>query len=598
MPQTEAREGPDETRTRFPQRLRLFVRTREAGLFLVALAIGLVGGVAVAALGAVAQWMHETLFALPAQMRLSAASIGAAWRVVAATTAGGLALAALIRFVGPKMRGLAVDVVEANALHGGRMSMRGSLYIVAQTLASNGFGLSVGLEAAYTQLAGAVGSQVAEALKARRGDHRLFVACGAAAGIAAAFDAPFTGAFYAFETVLGVYSVASLAPVAGAAMIGAAVANRLTPHERLAPGASLGPLAGDLFAQGALLGHVVVIAALATAAGVALMLSVGACQRVFDRALPNDAARLALAGAMVGVIGWISPTALGAGHAALALELSVAAIPPATLAAALALKAGAVTLSLGGGFRGGLFFASFFIGGLIGRLYGVVAAEHGAALDPHSAALAMIAMAAMGACVIGAPVAMTAFVFEMTGDPATTLAALAAASLAALTTRETFGYSFATWRFHLRGETIRGPLDVGWVRDLKVGRLMRRDMKTLSSDRSIAAARIMAPIGSAAEVFLVDDAGRYAGLVSVSRLHTVAASGDEPISTLAQLKDVALTPATTIRQALDVFERAESDRLAVVEEETRKLVGQVTEGHLLRRYGVELERRNNETARG
>lgn len=598
MSQPESAAGRDDPAMRFPQRLRVFVRTREAGLFLVALAIGAIGGLSVAALGTLAQFMHERLFGLAAEAHLSAAPIAANWRIVGATTAGGVALAVLIRVAGRRVRGLAVDVVEANALHGGRMSGLGSVYIVAQTLLSNGFGLSVGLEAAYTQLAGALGSRIGRSLAARRGDMRLFVACGAATAIAAAFDAPFTGAFYAFETVLGVYSVGALAPVAGAAIVGAAVASRFSAHAPLAPGATFGPIAGGFVAHGPLIGHFFAIAVLSTLAGVALMVGVSASQRLFERAFAQETARLLVAGILVGLVGWLSPVALGAGHAALGVALLGAAIPVAALVAALILKAAAVMLSLGGGFRGGLFFASFFLGGLLGRVYGLVVASYGAPIDPASAALAMIAMAAFGACVIGAPIAMTCFAFEMTGDAGVTLGALIASSLAALLTRETFGYSFATWRFHLRGETIRGPLDVGWVRDLKVARLMRRDMKTIAADRTIAAARIIAPIGAAADVFLLDDAGAYAGLVSVSQLHTTTAPGDQPISTLARLADAALTPAATIRQALDLFERTESDRLAVIDEETRKLVGQVTEAHLLRRYGVELERRNNEVARG
>ena len=96
-----------------------------------------------------------------------------------------------------------VDAIEANALLGGRMSVGDSLGLVAATLLSGGFGASVGLEAAYTQLGAALASRLGRWVELRRDDVRTLVGCGAAGAIAAAFNAPLTGAFYAFELIIG-----------------------------------------------------------------------------------------------------------------------------------------------------------------------------------------------------------------------------------------------------------------------------------------------------------------------------------------------------------------------------------------------------------
>src|SRR5439155_638561 len=90
------------------------------------------------------------------------------------------------------------------------------------------------------------------------------------------------------------------------------------------------------------------------------------------------------------------------------------------------------------------------------------------ALDPHI--YAIIGMGALSVCVIGGPLTMTFIALETTGDLWLTTAVLIAVIVSAQVTRETFGYSFATWRFHLRGETIRSAADVGWLRDLTVRR--------------------------------------------------------------------------------------------------------------------------------
>ena len=89
-----------------------------------------------------------------------------------------------------------IDPIEANALHGGRMSLVGSIIVALQTVWSSGVGASVGLEAGYTQLASGIASRLGMSFRLRRGDLRVLVGCGAAAGIAGAFGAPLAGAFY------------------------------------------------------------------------------------------------------------------------------------------------------------------------------------------------------------------------------------------------------------------------------------------------------------------------------------------------------------------------------------------------------------------
>jgi chloride channel protein, CIC family len=104
----------------------------------------------------------------------------------------------------------AADPVEANALRGGRLSIRDSLVVSAQTLISNGSGASVGLEAGYTRMRAGLSSLLGRWFNLRRNDLRLIVGAGAAAAIASAFDAPLTGAF---RPVLGSVCVACLARV-------------------------------------------------------------------------------------------------------------------------------------------------------------------------------------------------------------------------------------------------------------------------------------------------------------------------------------------------------------------------------------------------
>ena len=147
------------------------------------------------------------------------------------------------------MKGQLADAIEANALYGGRVSFRGSLLISIQTLLSNGFGGSVGLEAGYTQICAAFSSHIGRRLAARRNDMRLLVACGAAGAISAAFSAPLAGAFYAFEVVLGAYTSAGLVPVIASAVSAWLVARQLAHQSFLMVPGFPSPVSVEMIGQ-------------------------------------------------------------------------------------------------------------------------------------------------------------------------------------------------------------------------------------------------------------------------------------------------------------------------------------------------------------
>jgi chloride channel protein, CIC family len=571
-----------------PAWMRAFVRTRESGLLAAATVIGVISGVLVSILNVAAQKMHEWLFAIPPDAPLSLTRSPDAWRTIAVPVLGGLILAALALWAKDRFRGALADAVEANALRGGRLSGSGSLYIVAQTLVSNGFGASVGLEAAYTQLCCAFSSLFGRALGARRSDMRLMVGCGAAGAIAGAFDAPLAGAFYAFEAILGAYTLTSLAPVTISAILASMVTRTLLARPEQVIHA---PLPAPLLELGV---HIIALSAFAAAASIALMAGVALLERLWalTRMPPNW--RAVIGGAIIGGLGLVATEALGAGHGALGVTLSTNPIL-IQVAFILLIKGLSSAISLSSGFRGGLFFCSLLIGALVGRVYGegLDTLWPAATIDP--AAAAVLGMAAVGAGVIGSPVAMTFFALETTNDFRVTVAALLTSALTGLIVRETFGYSFATWRFHLRGEAIRGPQDIGWMRDLKASRLMRKDFRAVAADRTIAAARVLFPVGTIREVMLTGENEAYAGIVLVSDLHATGREDSEPIAALAQWRDNFHTAQTTIRGAIDAFDESEADILPVLaDSQSRKIVGVLSEAHALRVYGRELERQNKD----
>ena len=211
-----------------PHRLRAFVRARESSVIVLAIVVGAIAGLVIAAMGEAVALMHLTFFGLDPGERLSGrVSLNPLYAFLTPCL-GGLLFGLVTAYI-TRRRGTEVDPVEANALHGGRMSIRGSLIVAAQTVWSSGVGASVGLEAGYTQLASGIASKIGQAFRLRRSDMRILVGCGAAGAIAGAFGAPLGGAFYGFELIIGSYSVASLAPVGMAALVGYLTAQIFAP---------------------------------------------------------------------------------------------------------------------------------------------------------------------------------------------------------------------------------------------------------------------------------------------------------------------------------------------------------------------------------
>jgi CIC family chloride channel protein len=570
-----------------PRTLRSLVRADELFLVLLAALLGVVAGLLVVAMNASTQAARELFYHLQPGERLSAQNAIAPLTAIVPALGGlavGLTALAAARWAPRPV----VDPIEANALYGGKMSLRDSLIVVAQTLLSNGSGASVGLEAGFTQIGAAVFSRVGRAFRVRRGDLRVLVGAGAAGAIAAAFNAPLTGAFYAYELVIGTYTLATLAPVVAAAITAVSIQRLLLGDE---PGFDV-PLVP--VTETAAFLPLIALGVIAALAGIAIMRGVTLTEALFRRSGVRAWLRPILGGLVLGGLALISPSVLSSGHGALRAGLT-ADLGLGTLLLLLALKSVASAISIGSGFRGGLFFASLLMGALLGKAFAAIMLLISPMPMFPEVVYALVGMSALAVAVVGGPLTMSFLALESTGSLPLTVAVLAAAVVSSLTVRRTFGYSFATWRFHLRGESIRSAVDVGWMRNLTVGRMMRREVRTVAADLPIAVFRRQNPLGSINRVVALDAAGRYAGIVWLSDAH---AATDEVTRVAEILHDpTPLLPDMTVKEAVAAFEQAEADALVVVDgRDSLQVIGLLTEHYTLRRYAEELEKRGRDLA--
>jgi chloride channel protein, CIC family len=566
------------------------LRSNEPTQILVCASFGAVVGALVAGLHTLIDWIHHIAFHINGDLSLSTGIGIDPDRILIVPALGGLVLgvgALIMRRYRPND---VVDPIEANALHGGRMSIKDSLRLVVATVWSNASGVAVGMEAGYTQLGSAVFAKAGQYFRLRRTDQRMFVAAGAAAAIAAAFNAPLAGAFYGYELILGGYSVRALAPVA-AASLAATLAERALLHPQpLFVVEQFTSIPQWFYLLFALLG------VLAAGFSVLAMQSVTWAERLLKRLPLPQWLRPAMGGVLVSAIAIIVPQVLGGGHGAIQLFFDR---DPGLLLLTILLVAKllASAISLGAGYRGGMFSSSLLLGALFGAVFAQSLAWLAPGLAGHQAALMMVAMASVAAAIIGSPLTMVFLVLEGTGNFPVTVGVMVGVVIASTIVRLTFGYSFSTWRFHQRGIGIRSPHDIGWLADLTVGRLMRADPKVVLDVTPLRELRQKFPPGSVKHVFVVSEAGAFVGALDMAAVHDE--KQDEVLDSrfareFATHGDLYLLAYENVRTALARFEDRETEILPVVDSPADKaIVGYLTEQYALRRYNQELERRRN-----
>ena len=568
-------------------RIRALLRSNEFYLIPLALVIGTIAGAIVTLMAAIAQIAHVLIYGIPVDVRLSANAYISPWAALIAPSLGGLSLGIMEWWRRRLKISSAVDPIEANALRGGQLSMRDSVVVSSQTLISNGCGASVGLEAGYTQIGSGVASLLGRFFNLRRNDLRLIVGCGSAAAIAAAFGAPITGAFYACELIVGVYSVGSAAPILAASLAGALTAQWLggAPYSLEVPHVDAVGVEQYLTLIG--------LALITGGVGIAVMRSSPVFERLFAQPWLPLWLRPVIGGLIVGGMAIATPQVLAAGHGAMVLDLHHG-MTIGLIALIIALKLTACLVSLSSGFRGGLFFASLFVGSLIGKFFAAVllVISPNFAIDPLVAMLT--GMATLGVAIVGGPLTMSFLVLEMTRNVDVTAVVLAGCIVTSICVRFMFGHSFSTWRLHLRGETIRSANDVGWLRNLTVERMMRPDVGKVPSTTTIAATRREFALGSRPGIVVVNNVDEYVGLVMLpdlfsGDLDTIA--DDIQVIELARYTDIVLLPDMNVKTAMAVFDEAEAEMLAVVESaESRKVIGFLTESFARRRYVEEIDK--------
>ena len=550
--------------TKFLDRTMGMVRGEQTRIAVLSIAIGLAagyGGIAFRlAIDAV-----QKLFYGSATAKLASLAAGLPWwHILLAPALGGLLIGLFRHFLVPDRRFHAVaDVIEAAALKGGRIRLRDGLVAAVGSAASLGMGASAGREGPVVHLGATIASFTGQVLGLRRSATVTLLGCGVAAGIAASFNAPIAGVFFALEVVVGHYGLTAFAPVVLASVMGTIV-TRI--HFGDFPAFDVASHAIVTFWEMpafALLGILCAGVAWAFMASIFKVADTVRTLRVPPVVSP------AIGGLAVGAIAIALPEVLGVGYEATDLALHGQLAFSMLLALAIA-KTLATALTLGSGFGGGVFSPSLFVGAMVGGAFGIAAA----AIHPEGASsasiYAIVGMASVAGAVLGAPISTILIVFELTGNFDLTIAVMIGAALASLITNHMLGTSFFHWLLRYRGIELSGGRARQLLKGMHVQDIMASAYVTLPVDADSDAIRRELRLNPRGNFIVLDAERRLAGVLTLEDLRPLLyGEEDDEMRTadagsLMHATPITVTPEDDLATALDRMEASDDDFLPVV----------------------------------
>jgi CIC family chloride channel protein len=541
-------------------------------VLLAAIPVGLCAALATSAFRAALDGFGLLLFDSHADIVAAFAVLAWGWRIVVPALGGvvaGLLLKAAAH-LSEREKG-ATDYMEAVASGTGHLPVGITLLRALASFCSIVTGSSVGKEGAMIQLAALCGSALPVPRSAGGGGgthrRRMLTACGAAAGLTSVYHTPLAAAVFVAEVVFGVVAVDRLVPLLLASVAGTMLSRALGGWKPLYPGVDI---PAELLRPPLLLASAGV-GALAGVAGALFMRATSLARGAFTRVPGGLVARLALGGALVGLLAIWVPEVVGNGYWTISAILHAHPLSVG-LAAVLLAKALATVLSIGSGAVGGVFTPSLFIGAALGQLLvGLVPGGEGAPLLP------LVGMAAFLAATSQAPLMSLLMVFEMTLAPALLLPGMigavaayyAASRLQALSLYGVVAdrIEATASRRRARSQTLMGLCE---PTDTTVG----PDAKLEEADAAFARA-------GTRYLYVLDSGRRMLGALSIHALQAARHQGSVArVGDLVETDFPVLTPESRLPEALRLFAEHPLSRIPLVravagESEGRELLGVV-----------------------
>lgn len=516
-------------------------------------------------------------------LRLLGISRRLGWGIAVLTPAlGGLLVGLLTSQLAPEARGPGVaPVMEALALRAGRIR---PILIVAKPVATSltlGSGGSGGREGPIVQMGSAIGSLLSQIAELSDEQRKNLVACGAAGGIAATFNAPLAGVMFALEVLLAEFGLAQFTNVVVAAVIASVIGHA---HFGDAPAFPFPPSAPPHTWELPLHAALGVLGALV---GVSFTRALYSVDDLFERQPMPAYLKPALGGLVVGIFGFWFPRVLGVGYEAIEAvlfnEIALSAIVVLGL-----LKIIVTAFTIGSGGSGGIFGPCLFIGAMTGGFVGQLAhrASGGVAMP---SAYALVGMSAVFAAASHAPITAILTLFEMTRDYNVILPLMLGSVISAILARHLLRDSIYTVKLSRRGIEVYAGRNLDLMDTVLVGEAMTpiEDMVTIGPSTPLTELTRLFDESHHHGVVVVDENDHLQGIATLSSLENTNAEQlvTGTVADILTKRMPVVFPDQTLKAALQQVGASDPGRIPVVERpDGSRLVGVLRRGDIVTAY--------------
>jgi CIC family chloride channel protein len=504
---------------------------------------------------------------------------------------GGSVVGPLIFLLAREAKGHGVpEVMEAVALRSGVIRKR---VVIVKSLASAvcmGSGGSVGREGPIVQIGSAIGSALGQILKVSGDRLRNLVGCGAAAGIAATFNAPIAGSIFALEVILGEFEIGTFGPIVLASVMATVVSR-----------AFLGDSPAFIIPDYNLVSvwEIPVYIIMGFLAGLVAILftrTLYKAEDLWDDLKVPEYAKPALGGLAIGILSLFLPQILGIGYETITSAL-LGTVPWFLLLVLVFVKIAATSLTIGSGGSGGVFAPSLFVGAMMGGIYGHVVNY----LFPHvtasSGAYSLVGMGAIVAGTTHAPITSILIIFELTDDYRIILPLMMTCILSALVASRLKKESIYTMKLIRRGIDVRAGKEVSILKSLLVRDFMVRDVAFVPEIMTLSSLLQFIKESASSYFPVVNSEEELVGIISLRDIrHTLL---EENLMDLVIAKDImnedviTLTPEENLFDAMGKFGIKDIGQLPVVDKDNpKKVVGMLKRTDVIVAYNNAVVRRS------
>ncbi len=559
-------------------------------MIIVAIIIGLLAGFA--AIGIRFLIKEISFFSFQGAGNLLENILNTSWYWILIIPAiGGLLVGPIIYFLAPEAKGHGVpEVMQAILLKGGNIRPRVAFIKAIASSITIGTGGSVGREGPIIQIGSSLGSMVGQFLRVPSKRLKTLVGCGAAAGIAAAFNAPIAGALFAVEIILMDFAIAQFSPIVISSVIATVVSHTfegkfaafMVPKYQLVSPQEI----GFYFVLGAL-------------AGVVSFLFIKLlywCEDLFDNKMKlPDYINPAIGGLLIGAVALLFPQIMGVGYDTINNALYGNMIWYVALAL-IFVKIIATSVTLGSGGSGGIFAPSLFMGAMLGFFFGYGVHALFPEITATPGAYALVAMGGLVAGTTRAPITAIIIVFELTNDYNIILPLMITCIISVILSAKLSRESIYTLKLLMRNIGIREGMEVNIMESLYVKDVYNKEVEPIqeSDNFNLVVNKILK--GKSTEYPVIDREDKVMGIVSIYDVKDHFFEKEE-LKYLLIAADIVntnfevLIPESNCHVALDKMSRYDLEGLPVVNsEDGNKLIGYIWRKDIQDAYQKEIER--------